>query len=275
VKQAKQKAAMGRPRPVDYFLPSAAVQKIAKVLRIAIEKSFALDELDEHHAIEYDRRIPFAIRFLRDASNGLNQCGALLLKQIEESPRDALGVDACATARARGVRRELIFPASSCKPAAGSLFRSRLLRSDGGAWVAVAWYSSKILASVGKRFDGSHARHPTTLSGVVTPAAKGFGMECIVIFQAEARPGLIIRRRIQIAGNKKKLGRNNATAPAHNGWISHQQDMDNPKMHAAHFGEASDGRQARHFKGAKVAAISASRVSPDTWIHGLVGKGTP
>jgi len=76
----------------------ASVQAIAEIIMVPIKKALALDEIDEHQAIEHDRRIPFAIGHFTDSVNEFQEGFTVCVKITVECLGDTLDVEA---ARAR------------------------------------------------------------------------------------------------------------------------------------------------------------------------------
>ena len=60
---------------------------------VAVEEAFALDEIDEHQAVEYDGRIPFAVGHLADAINELEEGFPVGVEVSVERLGDALDVE--------------------------------------------------------------------------------------------------------------------------------------------------------------------------------------
>jgi hypothetical protein len=65
---------------------------VAEVCGVRVEEALALDEIDEHQAIEHDGRIPFAVGRLTDAVNELEEGFAVGVKVAVERFGDALNV---------------------------------------------------------------------------------------------------------------------------------------------------------------------------------------
>ena len=66
---------------------------MAEVVVVAVEEAFALDEIDEHQAVEYDGRIPFAVGHLADAINELEEGFPVGVEVSVERLGDALDVE--------------------------------------------------------------------------------------------------------------------------------------------------------------------------------------
>jgi len=93
VEQAEQEVAVERVEFVLALFSFAAVETIAKVGVVAVEKALALDEIDEHQAVEHDGRIPFAVGHVGDAINELEEGLAVRVEVAVERLGDALNVE--------------------------------------------------------------------------------------------------------------------------------------------------------------------------------------
>ena len=86
VEQAEQEVAVEGVELVLALFLLAAVEPIAKVIVVAVEEAFALDEIDEHQAVEHDGGIPFAVGHLADAVNELEEGFAVGVEVAVETP---------------------------------------------------------------------------------------------------------------------------------------------------------------------------------------------
>ena len=76
---------------------------------VAVEKALALDEIDEHQAVEHDGRIPFVVGDFGDAIDEFQKRGVLLLKNFVEPFGDALHVKPGAGAAGHIAQHECFF----------------------------------------------------------------------------------------------------------------------------------------------------------------------
>ena len=68
-------------------------QPVPQVIRVTVEKSLALDEIDEHQAVEHERGIPFFVSLLGDALDEFEKCRVLLLEVVVELLCDLVAVE--------------------------------------------------------------------------------------------------------------------------------------------------------------------------------------
>ena len=68
-------------------------QPVAEVIRIGVKEALALNEIDEHQAVEHDGGIPFAVGHLADAVNELEERFAMRVEVAIERLGDALDVE--------------------------------------------------------------------------------------------------------------------------------------------------------------------------------------
>ena len=61
VEQAEQEVAVEGVELVLALFLLAAVEPVAEVIGVAVEEALALDEIDEHQAVEHDGGIPLAV----------------------------------------------------------------------------------------------------------------------------------------------------------------------------------------------------------------------
>ena len=94
VEQAQQEVAVEGVELVLALFLLAAAQAVAEVVAVAVEKALALDEIDEHQAVEHDRGIPFPVGALGDAVDELEEGRMLLLEPVVEALGHALHVQA-------------------------------------------------------------------------------------------------------------------------------------------------------------------------------------
>ena len=80
VEQPQQEIAVERVELVPALFLLAAVEPVAKIIAVAVEKTFALDEINEHQAVEHDGRIPFVVGALGDAGDEFQERSVFLLK---------------------------------------------------------------------------------------------------------------------------------------------------------------------------------------------------
>ena len=93
VEQAEQEVAVEGIELVLALFLLAAVEPVAEVIGVAVEETLALDEIDEHQAVEHDGRIPFAVGHLADAVNELEEGFAVGVEVAVERLGDALDVE--------------------------------------------------------------------------------------------------------------------------------------------------------------------------------------
>ena len=93
VEQAEQEIAVEGVELVLALFLLAAVEAVAEVIGVAVEEALALDEIDEHQAVEHDGGIPFAVGDLADAVNELEEGFAVGVEVAVERLGDALDVE--------------------------------------------------------------------------------------------------------------------------------------------------------------------------------------
>ena len=93
VEQAEQEITVERVELVLALFLLATVEAVAEVIGVAVEKALALDEIDEHQAVEHDGRIPFAVGHLADAVNEFEEGFAVRVEVAVERLGDALDVE--------------------------------------------------------------------------------------------------------------------------------------------------------------------------------------
>ena len=67
VEETKQEVAVKGVELILPFFLLAALEAMAEVVAVAVEKPLLLDEIDEHQAVEHDGRIPLAVGHFADA----------------------------------------------------------------------------------------------------------------------------------------------------------------------------------------------------------------
>ena len=72
----------------------AGRQPRPQVVRIAVQKAFLLDEVDEHQPVEHHRGVPALQAFIGDAVEELEEGGVLGLEPLVEAFGDPLHVEA-------------------------------------------------------------------------------------------------------------------------------------------------------------------------------------
>ena len=92
MEQAEQEVAVEGIELVLALFLCAQRQPVAQVVAVAVEKALALDEIDEHQAVEHDRGIPLAVGALGDAVDELEKRRMLLLELVVEALGHALHV---------------------------------------------------------------------------------------------------------------------------------------------------------------------------------------
>ena len=85
------------------------LSRLRKVIPVAIQKAFSLDEIDKHQAVEHDGGIPFVIGAFGDAGDKLEEGSVFLLKPVVETLGDALDIEAGASPAGDIGQRESVF----------------------------------------------------------------------------------------------------------------------------------------------------------------------
>ena len=75
------------------LLSAHSLQAVAQVVGVTVEKAALLDEVDEHHPVEHQRGVPFAVGDGRDALDEVQEGLVLLLEAVVEPPGDRLDVE--------------------------------------------------------------------------------------------------------------------------------------------------------------------------------------
>ena len=93
VEQAEQEVTVKCVELVLPVLLLATAEAVAEVIGIGVEEALALDEIDEHQAIEHDGRIPFGVGHLADAVNEVEEGFAVGVEVAIERFGDTLDVE--------------------------------------------------------------------------------------------------------------------------------------------------------------------------------------
>ncbi|OQB92162.1 MAG: hypothetical protein BWX84_01071 [Verrucomicrobia bacterium ADurb.Bin118] len=98
MEQSQQEVAVERVKFIPPLFLLTALEPVAQVMRVPIQKAFALDEIDEHEAVEHDRTVPGAIRRHVNAFHEREETGMLLFELVVEAFGDALHIETFARA---------------------------------------------------------------------------------------------------------------------------------------------------------------------------------
>ncbi len=82
---------------------------MAQVVGVAVEKALLLNEVDEHQAVEHQRRVPFKVRRRLDALDELHEGGVFGLETFVEFLGDFIDVEGRFGFARHVEQRELIF----------------------------------------------------------------------------------------------------------------------------------------------------------------------
>ena len=144
-KEAEEEVAVEAVELVLAVLLLAAVEPVAQVVVVAVEEAFALDEIDEHQAVEHDGGIPFAVCSLADAVNELEESFAMRVEVAVERLCDTFDIEGGAGATSHGYGGE--FP--------GFLFFERDVKNLKFLEQGIAWLLTiKLVRACGERFAG-------------------------------------------------------------------------------------------------------------------------
>ena len=97
---------------VEGILPSlatAAIEAVAKVVRVAVKEALALDEVDEHQAVEHDGGVPFLVALHGYPVNEAEEGGVFLFEHIVEALGNALDVEGGTDTAGHVRQRHLLF----------------------------------------------------------------------------------------------------------------------------------------------------------------------
>ena len=85
VKQPQQKETVKAVEPLGAVPLAHNVEAVTQVVAVVVEKAAFLDEIDEHHAIEHQRGVPFAVGHFLDTLNEAEKVLMLILETVIES----------------------------------------------------------------------------------------------------------------------------------------------------------------------------------------------
>ena len=98
VEEPQQEQPVEAVEPAATPPPAQALQAVAQVVPVAVEEAALLDEVDEHHPVEHQRGVPFAVRGGGDAFDEVEERAVLLLEAVVEPAGDLLDVEGSAHA---------------------------------------------------------------------------------------------------------------------------------------------------------------------------------
>ena len=84
-------------------------EAILEVVCVAVEKTFALDEVDEHQPVEHERGVPFSVALLGDALDERQERCVLSLEMVVEASGDPVAVKGITQAEDTGQGDALFF----------------------------------------------------------------------------------------------------------------------------------------------------------------------
>ena len=93
VEQAQQEQPVEGLETVPAVPGLQAVEAVAQVIDVAVEKAALLDEVDEHHAVEHQRGVPFAVGHSADAVDEAQEGAVFLLEAVVEAFGDLVDVE--------------------------------------------------------------------------------------------------------------------------------------------------------------------------------------
>jgi hypothetical protein len=73
-------------------------QTIAQIMNIAVEEALLLDEVDEHHPIEHEGRVPLKVCYIPDSGNEALKDRVIALEPLVELLCDPLDIERNASA---------------------------------------------------------------------------------------------------------------------------------------------------------------------------------
>ncbi len=117
MKQSQQEIPVESVELVLLLLLSHRLQAICEIVAVAIERKWrfcieealALDEIDEHQAVQHQRGIPFAVALRGDAGDELQESRVFKFEPIIEFLCDALNIESLCDAPHHFQRAQLIF----------------------------------------------------------------------------------------------------------------------------------------------------------------------
>src|SRR5438093_1418798 len=70
-----------------------ALESIAQIVAVAVEKALLLDEVDEHQSVQHQRRVPLGVLLAAETGNEAEESVVFRLEAVVEALRDTLDVE--------------------------------------------------------------------------------------------------------------------------------------------------------------------------------------
>ena len=92
MEQAQQELSIEPLETVGAVLLLDFLQAVAEVVLVAVQEALLLDEIDEHHAVEHQRGVPFPVALRGKSVDELLEGGQFRAEAFKEALGDALHV---------------------------------------------------------------------------------------------------------------------------------------------------------------------------------------